>query len=217
MNTTLQPAVHLGKDHEVNLRFVKNNHWRTTGQLFRETEKSVSGQTETTGISLISFQCLRWVSTSLLHSRAYQYSIATVYVFSDSVLCLGKMGDNLIESWKKQIQWFSHNEYFSELKRIDGQPMEFEWEDFKIMKRIYSTRKTVHGTRWDKFFWLNLEKLVQSQSQMHSDCDSAECIADSDLEDGELRIMLASPLYMQSREDCESSRMPIAPVKPAAL
>ena len=33
MNTTLQPAVHLGKDHEVNLRFVKNNHWRTTGQL----------------------------------------------------------------------------------------------------------------------------------------------------------------------------------------
>ena len=25
--------------------------------------------------------------------------------------------------------------------------------------------------------------------------------------------MLASPLHMQSREDCESSRMPIAPVK----
>ena len=29
--------------------------------------------------------------------------------------------------------------------------------------------------------------------------------------------MLASPLYMQSREDCESSRMPIAPGKPAAM
>ena len=36
------------------------------------------------------------------------------------------------------------------------------------------------------------------QSQMHSDYDSAESIADSDLEDGELRKMLASPLYMQS-------------------
>ena len=55
------------------------------------------------------------------------------------------------------------------------------------------------------------------QSQMHSDYDSAESIADSDLEDGELRKMLASPLKMQSREDCESSRMPIAPGKPAAL
>ena len=52
---------------------------------------------------------------------------------------------------------------------------------------------------------------------MHSDCDSAESIADSDLEDGELRKMLASPLYTQSREDCESSRMPTAPGKPAAL
>ena len=50
------------------------------------------------------------------------------------------------------------------------------------------------------------------QSQMHSDYDSAESIADSDLEDGEQRKMLASPLHMQSREDCESSRMPIAPV-----
>ena len=34
------------------------------------------------------------------------------------------------------------------------------------------------------------------QSQMHSDYDSAESTADSDLQDGELRKMLASPLYM---------------------
>ena len=55
------------------------------------------------------------------------------------------------------------------------------------------------------------------QSQMHSDYDSAESIADSDLEDGELRKMLASPLYMQSREDCKSSRIPTASGKPAAM
>ena len=55
------------------------------------------------------------------------------------------------------------------------------------------------------------------QSRTHSDFDSAECIADSDLEDGELRKMLASPLYTHSREDCESSRMPIALGKLAAL
>ena len=53
--------------------------------------------------------------------------------------------------------------------------------------------------------------------QMHSEYDSAESIADSDLEDGELRKVLGSPLYMQNREDCESSRMPVAPAKPAAL
>ena len=52
---------------------------------------------------------------------------------------------------------------------------------------------------------------------LHSDFDSVESIADSDLEDGELRNMLASPLYVQSREDCEPSRITIAPEKPAAL
>ena len=55
------------------------------------------------------------------------------------------------------------------------------------------------------------------QSQMHSEYDSAESIADSDLEDGELRKLQASPLFLQSRENCESSRMPIAPRKPAAF
>ena len=45
-------------------------------------------------------------------------------------------------------------------------------------------------------------------TQMHSDYDSAESIADSDLEDGALRQMLTSPLFVQ-----EST----APVKPAAM
>ena len=95
-----------------------------------EREKLISGQTETTGISLINFQELRWVSTSLLHSRAYQYSTAKVYVFSDSVLCLGKMEDSPVESWKKQIQCNSETYYFSELNRIDGKSMEFDWKIF---------------------------------------------------------------------------------------
>ena len=52
MNATLRAAVHLGNDHDVDLRNVKNSSWRTTGQLFGDTEKLISGQTETAGISL---------------------------------------------------------------------------------------------------------------------------------------------------------------------
>ena len=29
LNTTLQAAVHLGQDYEVNLRFVKNHLWKS--------------------------------------------------------------------------------------------------------------------------------------------------------------------------------------------
>ena len=118
MNTTLRAVVHLGKDYDANLRCVKN--------LLRRREKLVSGQTETAGISLINFQDMRWMSTSLLHSRAHHHSIAKGYGFSDSVLCLGKMG----ESWKSKIQWYSDNNYFKDVNRIDGQTMEFEWKIF---------------------------------------------------------------------------------------
>ena len=41
-----------------------------------------------------------------------------------------KMGNNRVESWKKQIQWYSENDYFSELNRIDGQLAEIEWKIF---------------------------------------------------------------------------------------
>ena len=38
------------------------------------------------------------------------------------------MGDDLVESWKKQIQWYSDNNYFGESD--DGQLLEFEWKIF---------------------------------------------------------------------------------------
>ena len=91
---------------DANLRNVKNSYWRSAGQFFRK-QRLISGQTETTGISLIDSQDLMWLSTSLLHSRAHQYATVKVYVFSDSVLCLGRMGDNPIESWKNQVQRYS--------------------------------------------------------------------------------------------------------------
>ena len=54
-------------------------------------------------------------------------------------------------------------------------------------------------------------------SRIHSDYDSAESIADSDLEDGELRIMLASPMYEHGRgENYGSSHKPTASGKPEA-
>ena len=39
MNATLKAAVHLGNDHDANLRHVKNSFWGSTGKLFAETEK----------------------------------------------------------------------------------------------------------------------------------------------------------------------------------
>ena len=109
---------------DTNLRCVKNYLWKTTGQLFRETEKLISGQTETAGIMPDQFPRSKVGIDKLTAQSSLSISTAKVYVFSDSVLCLVKMGDNPVESWEKQIQWYSDNDYFSELNRNDGQPME---------------------------------------------------------------------------------------------
>ena len=96
LNATLRAAVHLRQDYEVNLRYVKNNLWNSVGQLFRETGKLISDQNEITGLRTIAFQDATWMSTSLLCEQAYRFTNAQTYVFSASVLCVGKMGHDPI-------------------------------------------------------------------------------------------------------------------------
>ena len=61
---------------------------------------------------------------SLLHTK--------VYVFSDSVLCLGKMSENPQSNyaWKDRLMWFKDSPQYRTLDTIDGEPMEFEWNIF---------------------------------------------------------------------------------------
>ena len=71
------------------------------------------------------------MSTSLLCEKAYQFTHAKTYVFSDSVLCVGKMGDDLVATSKSKIKWYSQNNHFKDDRnRIDGMPTEFEWKIF---------------------------------------------------------------------------------------
>ena len=86
MNTTLQAAVHLGQDNDQNLRFVKNHFWSSLKKLFKENEKLIMDQRETTGVSLIEYKDYTWSATSLLSDRIHQSSNAKTYVFADSVL-----------------------------------------------------------------------------------------------------------------------------------
>ena len=116
MNATLKAAVHLRNDHDVNLRYGKNYSWRTTGQLFGDMEKLSSGQTETTGFNLIDSQDLSRVSTSFISTPLPRSTS-----FPTRCCAWGK-------SWKNKIQWYSESNYFSELNRIDGKPMELEWK-----------------------------------------------------------------------------------------
>ena len=95
LNATLRAAVHHGQECEANLRHVRNNLWNRVGLSFHETGKLISDQTEITGMRTIDFKGATWMSTSLLCEKAYPFTNAETYVFSDSVLCVGKMRDDL--------------------------------------------------------------------------------------------------------------------------
>ena len=55
-----------------------------------------------------------------------------VYVFSDSVLCRGKIHDNTQSNtaWEQTLEWFKSSPEYRNLDRNDGGPMEFEWNIF---------------------------------------------------------------------------------------
>ena len=55
-----------------------------------------------------------------------------VHEFSDSVLCLGKTNANPRSNiaCEQRLEWFKSSPEYRTLDRIDGEPMEFEWNIF---------------------------------------------------------------------------------------
>ena len=52
-----------------------------------------------------------------------------MYLFSDSVLCLGKVNQNPASNaiWEEKLSWFKDSPQYTTSDTIDGEPMEFEW------------------------------------------------------------------------------------------
>ena len=68
------------------------------------------------------------IEISFLCERVCQVTTAKVYVFSDSVLCMGETRDDPNTVWMNKIKWYSQNNHLMELNRIDGMRTELERE-----------------------------------------------------------------------------------------
>ena len=60
------------------------------------------------------------------------YRMQRAYVFSVSVLCLGKVNQNPTSNavWEEKLSWFKNSPQYRTLDTIDGESMEFEWNIF---------------------------------------------------------------------------------------
>ena len=103
-------------------------------QTFDISEKLISEQSdEIYGVNTINWEDSSWKYLSLVgDEEVTSLSHTMVYVFSDSVLCLGKMNENPQSNCalEDRLTWFKSSSAYRALDNIDGEPMEFEWNIF---------------------------------------------------------------------------------------
>ena len=101
---------------------------------FDISEKLIFEQSdEIYGVKTINWEDSSWKYLSLIGDEEVISLLHTkVYVFSDSVLCLGKVNENPQSNvaWEDRLTWFKSSPEYRALDRIDGEPMEFEWNIF---------------------------------------------------------------------------------------
>ena len=99
------------------------------------------------GLSQISWEDSPWKPLSLVNDEeVISPSHAKVYVFSDSVLCLGKVNQKPASNtaWEEQLDWFKDSSQYRTLDTIDGEPMKFEWnisQDLTTLQLVDEVQK----------------------------------------------------------------------------
>ena len=96
MSSTLQASVFMRKSYSDNLHSIENTEDLTMKQMFDISEKLISEQSdEIYGVNTINWEDSSWKHLSLVGGgKVISLSHTKVYVFPDSVLCLGKMNEN---------------------------------------------------------------------------------------------------------------------------
>ena len=133
LSSTLESSVFMGKDYSDNQHSIKNTKDLTMKQMFDISAKLVSEQDEIYGVKTVDWENHSWKYLSLIgDEQVISLQRTKVNVFSDSVLCLGKMNENPTSNiaWEQRLEWFKSTPEYRTLDRIDGEKMEFEWNVF---------------------------------------------------------------------------------------
>ena len=129
----MESAVFMRKFLQNNRNSIVNTTDLTLEQMFDMSAKLVSQQEEISGLETIGWEkTFMKISVINCDERIINLQRAKVYVFSVSVLCLGKIHQNpeSNEAWKKRIRWITSSQSYRNFDRINEEPTEFEWNIF---------------------------------------------------------------------------------------
>ena len=107
----------MGKNYQENLHSIKNTgKYLTIKQMFDKSEKlTVEQSDEMYGVNTVNWCDSSWKHLSLIgDEEVISLSHAKVHVFSDPVLCFGKLSENPTSNtvWEQQLGWFKSSSQY---------------------------------------------------------------------------------------------------------
>ena len=133
MSATMESTVFMGNKYLNNCHSIANTKDLTLKQMFDISTRLVSEQDEVSGLETIGWENHSWKYLSLIgDERIINLQRTKVYVFSDSVLCLGKIHENpqSNDAWEQRLGRFKSSPEYRNFDRSDGEPMDFELHMF---------------------------------------------------------------------------------------
>ena len=133
MAVTMNSATFMGKNFQDNQNSIVNTTDLTLKKMFDISAKLVGEQDEISNVDTIHWEKHSWkYLSSIGDETTINLQRAEVYVFSYSVLCLGRtlQHPKANESWKDRIGWITTSQSYRDYDGISGEPTEFEWNIF---------------------------------------------------------------------------------------
>ena len=133
MATTLSAATFMGNNFSTMQNVVKNQESLTLKQMFDVTAQMVHNEEEIYCLDKIVYQKNSWTKLSLINDPVIiNHQSTRVYVFSDSVLCFGKILQHpeCNEAWKNRVAGVRAERSYRDYDAVSGESTEFEWNIF---------------------------------------------------------------------------------------
>ena len=145
MAVTMESAIFMGKNFQNNRNSIANTTDLTLKQMFDISAKLVTEQEEISGLETIGWENHSWKYMSLIgDERIINLQRTKVYVFSDSVLCLGKIHQNpeSNKAWEERIGWITSSQSYRNFDGIDGEPTNSSGTSSQDLIRCSSATKS---------------------------------------------------------------------------
>ena len=180
MTVTMESAVLMGNNHQSTCHSIANETDLTLKQMFDISTRLVSEQDEISGLETIGWENHSWKYLSLIgDERIINLQRAKVCVFSDSVLCLGKIQENpqSNDAWEQRLGWLKSSSKYRNFDRIDGEPtLQLSEEVKRLLLRLDETPENFtgihkeYGTELLQGCWLNSQKADVQFSALRAHC-----------------------------------------------